>query len=181
MQQQSRARSNANPQTTVHTTDAGLPATSRTSFLFPMTTGSASAPEDNSLPIGQRQRAEDAYLNPNEPATQAEAGTPAYGDFGKAPVAAASPAAGRGRDGSNDNPDEFSEIRDPEDAADAPANPADQRGHVIQNQDPTAVRAAQHADTDEQRAAWSDDDPRYAGGKQQATWQENNDKEHDKN
>ena len=147
-----------------------------------MNTGSASTSEDNDLPIGQRQRAEDAHLNPNEPATQAEAGTPAYGDFGKpeTPLAPGSPK-GPGRDGSNDNPDEFSEIRDPEDAADAPANPADQRGHITQNQDPAAVRAAQHADTDEQRAAWSDDDPRYAGGHTKATWQENNDKEHDKN
>ena len=133
--------------------------------------------EDDQLPEGQRQRAEEARLNPNDPARHATSGTPSYGDFGKPEgIVTASPSAGR--DGSNDNPDEFSEFRDPEDAKDAPANPADQRGHVEQNQDPAAVRDARHADTDEQRAAWSDDDERYAGGKQQATWQEKNDQEH---
>ena len=70
-----------------------------------------------------------------------------------------------GRSGANDNPDEFSEFRDKEkDAQKAPSNPADQPGHVEQNQDPAAVRAAQHADSEEQRAAWAKDDPRYAGG-----------------
>jgi hypothetical protein len=132
--------------------------------------------EDDSLPLGQRQRAEDARLNPNDPAKEATAGTPAYGDFGHLPTNA--DGSKTGRDGSNDNPDEFSELRKPEDAHKAPANLEDQRGHVTQNQDPNAVRSAQNAETDEQRAAWSDDDPRYAGGKQQATWQENNDKEH---
>jgi hypothetical protein len=137
---------------------------------------SSSTEEDGPLPIGQRQRAADAHLNPNDPAKEAEAGTPAYGDFGKPQGSAEATATGR--DGSNDNPDEFSDSREPEEAQQAPANPADQRGHVVQNQDPTAVRAAQHADTDAQRAAWSDDDPRYAGGKPEATWKENNDKEH---
>jgi len=132
--------------------------------------------EDDQLPLGQRQRAEEARLNPNDPAKDAVAGTPAYGDFGHLPTNAAETKTGR--DGSNDNPDEFSELRDPEDAQKAPANLEDQRGHVTQNQDPAAVRDARHADTDEQRAAWSDDDPRYAGGKREATWQENNDKEH---
>jgi len=142
---------------------------------------SASDPDDNDqLPAGQRARAEQANLKPDETAIQAEAGTPAYGDFGK-PQAAGSAAPKTGRDGSNDNPDEFSEIRDPEDSQKAPADPADQRGHVTQNQAPHVVRGAQGADADEQRAAWSDDDPRYAGGKQQATWQEKNDEEHSKN
>ena len=70
-----------------------------------------------------------------------------------------------GRSGANDNPDEFSELgsRD-KDAEEAPRDPADQPGHVEQNQDPAAVRAAQHADSDVQRAAWAADDPRYAGG-----------------
>ena len=143
-----------------------------------MSTNAASdSAEDGQLPIGQRQRAEDAHLNPNDPARHAEAGTPAYGDFGK-PEGAAATSPSAGRDGSNDNPDEFSEIRDPEDATKAPANPADQRGHITQNQDPAAVRNAQHADTDAQRAAWSDDDPRYAGGHKEATWQDKNDQEH---
>jgi len=140
---------------------------------------SSDSDDDDQLPIGQRQRAENAHLNPNDPAKDAEAGTPAYGDFGKLPTNATAPQ--QGRDGSNDNPDEFSELREPGDAQEAPANPADQRGHVTQNQDPGAVRDAQHANTDEQRAAWSDDDPRYAGGKREATWQEKNDEEHDKN
>ncbi len=127
---------------------------------------------------GQRERAATAHLNPSDPAREADAGTPAYGDFGKA-AAGEQPKAGR--DGSNDNPDEFSELRKPEDAQKAPANPADQRGHVTQNQNPAAVNAAQGAETDEQRAAWSDDDPRYAGGHDKATWAENNDQEHTKN
>lgn len=135
--------------------------------------------DDDSLPLGQRQRAEDARLNPNDPAKDAVAGTPAYGDFGHLPTNA--DASKTGRDGSNDNPDEFSELRKPEDAHKAPANLEDQRGHVTQNQAPSAVRSTQNAETDEQRAAWSDDDPRYAGGKSEATWQENNDKEHNKN
>ncbi|MDJ0364690.1 hypothetical protein QMK33_05955 [Hymenobacter sp. H14-R3] len=132
--------------------------------------------EDDQLPAGQQARAEDAHLNPNDPARHAEAGTPAYGEFGKPENVDA--AQKPGRDGSNDNPDEFSELRDPEDANQAPAKPEDQRGHVEQNQDPHGVRAAQDAEADEQRAAWADDDPRYAGGKPKATWQENNDKEH---
>ncbi|UOQ96528.1 hypothetical protein MUN81_14915 [Hymenobacter sp. 5317J-9] len=102
------------------------------------------------------------------------ASSPGYGEFGgvapSAPLSAsyaAQPtnAAPAGRDGSNDNPDEFSEFRDREkDARKAPANPEDQPGHVEQNQDPAAVRATQDADNDVQRAAWAQDDPRYAGG-----------------
>jgi hypothetical protein len=149
--------------------------------------------EDNGqLPIGQRTRAEQAHPNPNEPQLQADAGTPAYGNFGKPgdaeeAKAAASTTADSRNDGSHDNPDEFSEYNKPDQHVAAQPNgepestsTGPQRGHVTQNQDPAAVRDAQHADTDEQRAAWSDDDPRYAGGKQQATWQDNNDKEHSK-
>ncbi|GAA4496511.1 hypothetical protein GCM10023172_09960 [Hymenobacter ginsengisoli] len=154
------------------------------------TPGSDSADNDQ-LPAGQRQRAQDAHLNPNEPARDAEAGTPAYGNFGKPgdKEAASAPAATSTsrNDGSHDNPDEFSEFNKPDQHVAAQPNgepestsTGPQRGHVTQNQDPAAVRDAQHADTDAQRAAWSDDDPRYAGGKQQATWQENNDKEHSK-
>ncbi len=141
-----------------------------------MSTHSAVTEDDDQMPAGQQARAAQARLNPNDPAHEAEAGTPVYGDFGKPENAAAT----KGRDSSNDNHDQFSELRKPEDAADAPASPADQRGHVTQNQDPAAVRDAQHADTDAQRAAWSDDDPRYAGGKAKATWQDKNDQEHDK-
>ncbi|MEJ7662512.1 MAG: hypothetical protein WKG07_24575 [Hymenobacter sp.] len=42
-------------------------------------------------------------------------------------------------------------------------DPAQQKGHVEQNQNPAAVRAAQTEDNDVQRTAWADDDPRYAG------------------
>lgn len=153
---------------------------------------SASTSEDNGLPIGQRERAADAHLNPNDPAKNAEAGTPNYGNFGKPgdkEQAATTASTGTSRnDGSHDNPDEFSEFNkpDPHVAAQPNGEPEStstgpQRGHVTQNQDPAAVRDAQNADADEQRAAWSDDDPRYAGGKRQATWQENNDKEHNNN
>lgn len=153
------------------------------------TTAASDSAEDGQLPIGQRQRAEDARLDPNDPARHAEAGTPAYGDFGKPgdkEAAATTAAAGTSRnDGSHDNPDEFSEFNKPDSHVAAQPNgepesgsAGPQRGHITQNQDPAAVRAAQHADTDEQRAAWSDDDPRYAGGHREATWEENNDKEH---
>ncbi|MCC3160676.1 hypothetical protein LJ737_25795 [Hymenobacter sp. 15J16-1T3B] len=78
--------------------------------------------------------------------------------------------------GANDNPDEFSEFRKPN----APptenyaqesrqANPAEQPGHVEQNQNPDAVAAAQNADDDEQRAAWKSDDPRYGSGHRPGT------------
>ena len=143
-----------------------------------MTTGSASPSEDN-LPTRAR----------TEPAAKPEAGTPGYGSFGKpgdAEAAPAAPVASAGRnDGSNDNPDEFSEFNKPDAHVQAqpngePETPpgTPQRGHVTQNQDPESVVAAKDADADVQRTAWADDDPRYAGGKARATWQENNDKEH---
>lgn len=70
-----------------------------------------------------------------------------------------------GRSGANDNSDEFSEFHNKKkDAQKAPSNPADQPGHVEQNQDTAAVRAAQNAGPDKQRTAWTKDDPRYAGG-----------------
>ena len=45
-----------------------------------------------------------------------------------------------------------------------PTNPDEQRGHVMPNQAPAAVRAAQGADEEVARAAYALDDPRYAGG-----------------
>lgn len=157
-----------------------------------MSTNASNAADDSQLTADQQARAADAHLNPNDPAHEAQAGTPAYGDFGKPEGAAAAPKPGR--DGSNDNPDEFSEFRKPAAAPSASQNPGyqpngepdapaagPQRGHVEQNQDPQAVRAADTAASDVQRAAWSDDDPRYAGGKAHATWQEVNDKEHPNN
>ena len=90
--------------------------------------------------------------------------TPNYGEFGHA--ADNGPAnATPGRSGANDNPDEFAEFGDREqEAQKAPDNPEDQPGHIEQNQNPAAVRQAQGKDNEDQRAAWADDDPRYAGG-----------------
>lgn len=142
--------------------------------------------DDNqgALPAGQQHRAEQAHLNANEPARDAEAGTPHYGSFGRPENVNSTGSASR-NDGSNDNPDEFSEFRD----KDAPAtedystaaenaNPEQQRGHTVQNEDPQGVRNVQNADHDVQKGAWADDDERYAGGHKKATWEEENDKEH---
>jgi hypothetical protein len=146
-------------------------------------TDDPAASDKGALPAGQQQRAEQAHLNPDDPAKDAEAGTPQYGNFGKANET--EPTMTTKNDGSNDNPDEFSEFRKPDQAAiegygtdpDA-ANPAHQQGHVEQNQATDEVIAAQHEDTDKRRAAWSDDDERYAGGHREATWEDNNEKEH---
>ena len=134
-----------------------------------MNTQNTPAPDNDSRPEDQQQRAASAQPNPNDP--MVHAASPEYGEFGGAPAAAvgrtgeAPTAQQPGRDGSNDNPDEFSEFRDREkDAQDAPANPTDQPGYVEQNQAPDAVRATQNENNDEQRAAWALDDPRYAGG-----------------
>ncbi|UYZ59545.1 hypothetical protein [Hymenobacter latericus] len=77
----------------------------------------------------------------------------------------------RVNDGSNDNPDEFSEFRKSGSSAtedysreSRQADPAQQPGHVEQNQNPEGVAAAQNASYDEQREAWADDDPRYGSG-----------------
>ena len=130
-------------------------------------------PANDTRPQDQQDRAAAAKLNPNDPAVNAS--SPSYGEFGGVGSSSAmaanhapqpinsAPAAGRS--GANDNPDEFSEFRDREkDAKKAPDNPADQPGHVEQNQHPEAVRATNDEDNDEQRAAWALDDPRYAGG-----------------
>lgn len=150
-----------------------------------MSTSSASS--NDSRPEDQRERAATAHLTPNEPATEAEAGTPQYGSFGKpADVRPIKEINSGANDGSNDNPDEFSDFRKqsaevpaaPDGEPETPKNAGPQRGHVTQNQNPGAVRNAQDTDSDVQRAAWSEDDPRYAGGHAKATWQENNDEEH---
>ena len=125
---------------------------------------------DDHRPADQHDRAAEARPNPNDPIINAS--SPNYGEFGgvsHSPSAAAydAPAASAvpGRSGANDNPDEFSEFGDQEqDAREAPRNPADQPGHVEQNQDPAAVQAASDQDSDVQRAAWAKDDPRWAGG-----------------
>jgi len=123
-------------------------------------------PANDYRPQDQQDRAAAAQPNANDPAVNAAA--PNYGEFGgvtaSAPMAA-NYAPQTGRDGSNDNPDEFSEFRDREkDAHKAPANPLDQPGHVEQNQNPGLVQATQGEDNDIQRKAWALDDPRYAGG-----------------
>ncbi|OGX89000.1 hypothetical protein [Hymenobacter coccineus] len=113
----------------------------------------------------QRERAQEARLNPNDPAKEALP-SPQYGDFGKPTGPAPTADKPEGRSGSNDNPDEFSEFRDKKEAKSHPDALEDQPGHVMQNQDPAGVAEAQAsgAETDELRAAWSKDDPRYAGG-----------------
>ncbi len=126
------------------------------------TQNSTDSSDYDSRPADQQARAAQAHLNPNEPATEAVAGTPDYGTFGK-PAGASAPD---GRSGSNDNPDEFSEIRDENKAQAHPNSLSEQPGHIVQNQDTPGVRAAEAAgdDNDELRAAWAKDDPRYAGG-----------------
>ncbi|WP_210513959.1 hypothetical protein [Hymenobacter terricola] len=91
-------------------------------------------------------------------AGEAHEGTPGYGDFGH--TAAQVPPASQAiaNDGSNDNPDEFSEARNAQKA------PAEQPSQVEQNQDTAAIRAAQGGTEAEERAAYAKDDPRYAGG-----------------
>ena len=112
----------------------------------------------------QEARAKEARLNPSEPAKDAEAGTPDYGDFGKPDAAGAN--APKGRSGANDNPDEFSALRDEAQAQDHPDRREDQPGHVMQNQATELVREVQAsgAESEELDAAWAKDDPRYAGG-----------------
>lgn len=136
------------------------------------TQNNPSPPDNDFRPEGQQERAAAARLNPNDPAVSAN--SPNYGDFGGVDPANAAqgdgPAIGAvpqpaGRSGANDNPDEFSELGGREqDARQAPANPADQPGHVEQNQNPDAVRATHDESNEEQRTAWAMDDPRYAGG-----------------
>lgn len=89
-------------------------------------------------------------------------GTPQYGNFGhpadsKAPRHSQDPT----NDGSNDNPDEFSELRD---KADTDADAGQQNSPVEQNQDTAAIIAAHGGGDAEERAAYALDDPRYAGG-----------------
>jgi hypothetical protein len=150
--------------------------------LFSKTDDPAAA-DKGALPADQQKRAEQANLNPDSLATEANAGTPQYGDFGKADDA--KPVVNANNDGSNDNPDEFSEFRKdsvstPDDTSTTSqsANLENQRGHVDQNQDPQAVRKVQNADADEQRVGWAADDERYAGGHREASWEENNNDEH---
>jgi len=157
-----------------------------------------STAENDPRPDDQREAAAHAHLTPDKQADQAGAGTPHYGDFGK-PENQAAPAP---RDGSNDNPDEFSELRKankdvPKPDKDVPgayttdspnANPTAQPGHVVQNRDPQAVQYAQgdtsgqqQKEEDNTRQAWAQDDERYAGGHAKASWTEQNDTEHDTN
>ncbi|MBD2769975.1 hypothetical protein IC235_18975 [Hymenobacter sp. BT664] len=125
-------------------------------------------PANDFRPQDQQDRAATARPNPNDPIIHAS--SPNYGDFGgvshgASDASATTANASAGRDGSNDNPDEFSELRSRErDARNAPNNPLDQPGHIEQNQDPAAVRATQDENYDELRTAWAQDDPRYAGG-----------------
>lgn len=141
-------------------------------------------PDNGSLPAYQQNQAAQAKPNPNDPAKEAEAGSPQYGDFGKAENVSPT-GSSAGNDGSNDNPDEFSEFRKDGDSITEDystsaenANSEHQRGHTVQNEDPQGVRNVQNADRDVQEGTWADDDERYAGGHKQASWQERNDDEH---
>ena len=119
-------------------------------------------PDNDHRPLDQQERAAAAHPNPNDPAVTAA--SPAFGSFGHPSNAT---DAAPGRSGANDNPDEFSEFSDREkEAQNAPDNPEDQPGHVMQNQNPELVRKvqAEGGDNDELRKAWAEDDPRYAGG-----------------
>ena len=146
------------------------------STLFPTNSSGSEQSADDHRPDYQRERANDVHPNRDEPQLEADAGTPNYGDFGKPDSAATSAHAS----GSNDNPDEFSEFDRPDDRGTnaTAANPMDQRGHVDQNQNAAAVNITQDAENDESRAAWAEDDERYAGGHPEPTWKENNDAEH---
>lgn len=119
----------------------------------------------------QRERAQEARLNPNDPAKEA-ATSPQYGDFGKPTEPALTIDKPEGRSGPNDSPDEFSESSDEAKTEARPDKLEEQPGHIMQNQDPQGVAKAQasSADTDELRAAWLKDDPRYAGGGSHNTW-----------
>lgn len=106
----------------------------------------------------------------DDQAAEAHQGTPHYGDFGH-PADPNLPREAAHNDGANDNPDEFCEFRGKNAAAtehycmpEVVADPAHQRGHVEQNQNPAAVRAAADGTPGEQKAAYALDDPRMAGG-----------------
>ena len=100
---------------------------------------------------------------PDQPATEAHAGTPHYGEFGH-PVAAAHPAAAVPTarrvyvGGYVDPAGEHGGCPAPE------TDPTQQRGHADQNQDTAAIMAAHGKDEAVERAAFALDDPRYAGG-----------------
>lgn len=139
-----------------------------------------STPEDP-RPEDQAENAAHAQPNPHDPAVHAAA--PNYGQFGHpddaAAAAANGPATGR-NDGSNDNPDEFSEFRtaaQPDSENYAPqAQSAAQAGAASYN----GGRAESHARPagfekaeDVARDAFAEDDPRYAGGGTQSSWPSN--------
>lgn len=84
-----------------------------------------------------------------EPALQAHEGTPRYGNFGHPPGPGEPP---------RDPPAVHDEMRK------LPPNPEPQLGHVEQNQNLDAVRAAHNGTEAEMRASYALDDSRYAGG-----------------
>ncbi|WP_375419484.1 hypothetical protein [uncultured Hymenobacter sp.] len=137
-------------------------------------------PEDP-RPEGQAENAAEAQPNPHDPAVHAHA--PSYGSFGHLEDAANAAAAGettRGQnDGSNDNPDEFSEFR-------TAAQPGTQ-GYKSQTTTATSAGAASynggrdasnaHPEAFEKaedvaRAAFAEDDPRYGSGTE-SSWASN--------
>ena len=94
-------------------------------------------------------------------ADSAHAGTPHYGTFGDPATVPATPEH-------HPNRQYVGGYMDPEGThggcETGPYDPAQQRGHADQNQATDAVLAAQGKDEDVERAAFAEDDPRYAGG-----------------
>lgn len=141
-----------------------------------MDTSNPAADSNDQRPADQQARAAQAHPNPRDPQSQ-PGSSPAFGSFGHAHPTNSGGPAPVANDGSNDNPDEFSEFR----KSSAPAtedysteaeqaNPAQQPGHVEQNQAPAEVAATQNADQSTAERSWADDDPRYAGGHQRQAY-----------
>ena len=130
-------------------------------------------------PEDQVRNAEEAQPNPNDPAVHASA--PDYASFGHPDDAAnAAGSASARNDGSNDNPDEFSEFRtaaqpDSENYAPQATNAAQagaasyNGGRATSNARPEGFKKAE----DVARAAFAEDDPRYAGRGTQSSWPSN--------
>lgn len=109
----------------------------------------------------------------NQPASSPEnqpghpGGTPYYGDFGHPADPAAPPTDTDANNSFNEHGRlDAHETRQAEldNLTPIPLDPAQQVGHVDQNQDTAAVAAAQGSDEEQMRAAYTRDDPRYAGG-----------------
>lgn len=139
-----------------------------------------SKPEDP-RPEDQIRNAEKAQPNSHDPSVHASA--PNYGSFGHpddaANAAATGDTASAQNDGSNDNPDEFSEFHTaakPGTQGYAPqASNATQAGAATYNggrDTSNAHPAAFEKSEDVAREAFAEDDPRYGSGSQ-SSWASN--------